>query len=173
MKITPENKELKKDEVARFQNCRYISASESAWKLLNQPIHRRSHSVMKLTCHLPQEQCIVFEEGSALQALEAGEPETMLTAWFKKNQEDPKARSVLYPDFPKKFTWVGGKKEWKTREKCSDTVLGRVPCVPFNIKTMELYCLRILLHHVPGAVDYESLRTVKDVVCATFQAACI
>ena len=38
---------------------------------------------------------------------------------------------------------------------------------------MKLYCLRILLHHVPGAVDYDSLRTVKDVVCATFQAACI
>ena len=173
MKITSENKKLEKDEVARFQNCRYISASESAWKHLNQAIHGRLHSVMKLACQLPQEQCIVFEEGSALQALEAGEPETLLTAWFKKNQEDPKARSVLYPDFPKKFTWVGGKKEWKTRERCSDNVLGRVPCVPFNIKTMELYFLRVLLYHVPGAVDYVSLRTVKDVVGATFQTACI
>ena len=30
LKITEDNKELEKDEVARFQNCRYLSASESA-----------------------------------------------------------------------------------------------------------------------------------------------
>ena len=173
MKITPENKDLEKDEVARFQNCRYLSASESAWKLLNQPIHGRSHSVVKLTCHLEQDQCIIFEKGLALQALEAGEPETMLTAWFKTNQEDPEARLVLYPDFPKKYTWMAGKKQWKLRERGSDSVLGRVPCVPFNVHTMELYCLRLLLHHVPGAVDFSSLKTVNDIVCETFQAACI
>ena len=173
MKITPENKELENDEVAKYQNCRYLSASESAWKLLNQPIHGRSHSVLKLTCHLEQEQCIMFEEGSALQALEAGEPETMLTAWFKKNQEDPEARLILYPDFPKHYTWINGKKEWKVRQRGSENMFGRVPCVPFNIHTMELYCLRILLHHVPGAVDYNSLKTVNGVRCETFQAACI
>ena len=126
---------------------------------------------MKLTCHLPHEQCVVFEEGSAAQALEAGEPETMLTAWFRKNQEDTEAKSILYPDFPKKFTWMSGKKEWKTRQKGLDTVLGRVPCVPFNIKTMELYCLRLLLHHVPGAESFSSLRTVNGAVQPTFQAA--
>ena len=49
VKITEENKEIKKDEVTRFLNCRYLSASESAWKLLGHAIHGRSHAVMKLT----------------------------------------------------------------------------------------------------------------------------
>ena len=38
---------------------------------------------------------------------------------------------------------------------------------------MELFCLRLLLHHVPGAVDYNSLKTVNGVESETFQAACI
>ena len=128
---------------------------------------------MKLTCHLEHEQCIVFDEWPALNALEAGEPETMLTAWFKKNKEDPGARTILYPDFPKHYTWMSGKKEWKLRQRGSENMLGRVPCVPFNIHTMELYCLRLLLHHVPGALDFSSLKTVKGVGCESFQAACI
>ena len=49
-----------------------------------------------------------------------------------------------------------------------------MPSVPFNVKTLELYSLRLLLHHVPGAaVSFESLRTVAGNVCPTFQAACI
>ena len=60
MKITEENQDLKHDEVAKYQNCRYISASESAWKLLGNQIHRKSHAVMKLTCHLEQQQAVIF-----------------------------------------------------------------------------------------------------------------
>ena len=103
VKITEENKEIKKDEVTRFLNCRYLSASESAWKLLGHAIHGRSHAVMKLTCHLPHEQSVLFGEGDALNALLAGEPDTHLTAWFKRNEVDDDARLILYPDFPKKI----------------------------------------------------------------------
>ena len=152
VKITEENKGIEKDEVAKFQNCRYLSASESAWKLLNHPIHGRSHAVMKLTCHLEHEQSVIFDKGEALEALEAGEPDTHLTAWFKKNKIDENAKEILYPDFPKKYTWDIKEREWKIRKRQFNT-LGRVPSVPFNIKTMELYSLRLLLHHVPGAND--------------------
>ena len=172
VKITEENRNIAKDEVAKFQDCRYLSASESAWKLLNHPIHGKSHAVMKLVCHLEHEQSVIFEEGAAVEALQAGEPDTHLTAWFQTNQIDENARSVLYPDFPKKYTWDKSQREWKIRKQKFNT-LGRVPSVPFNIKTLELYSLRLLLHHVPGAVDYTALRTVNDTVLPSFQAACI
>ena len=135
VKITDENKEMEKDEVLRFLNCRYLSASESAWKLLGHPIHGRSHTVMKLTCHLPQEQSILFEKGDANNALMSGEPETHLTAWFKRNMIDQDARSVLYPDFPKKYTWDNKEKIWKIRKQ-KFNIFGRVPSVPFNIKNL-------------------------------------
>ena len=172
IRITEDNKEIEKDEVSRFQNCRYLSASESAWKLFNQQIHGRSHAVMKLTCHLEHEQSVVFDKGEALQALEAGEPDTHLTAWFERNKIDDTAKLILYPDFPKKYTWDRGDRKWKIRQK-KFNILGRVPSVPFNIKTLELYSLRLLLHHVPGALDYTCLRTVGGTVFPSFQAACI
>ena len=95
-----------------------------------------------------------------------------MTAWFKINEIDEDARTVLYPDFPKKFTWNHAEKKWKIRKQNFNT-FGRIPSVPFNIKTLELFSMRLLLHHVPGAVDYTSLRTVNGVVFSTFQEACI
>ena len=38
---------------------------------------------------------------------------------------------------------------------------------------MELFSLRLLLHHVPGAINFVHLRTVNEIVYPTFQAACI
>jgi hypothetical protein len=35
----------------------------------------------------------------------------------------------------------------------------------------ELYYLRMLLHHIPGATCYEDMRTVNSQVYPTFQAA--
>ena len=61
---------------------------------------------------------------------------------------------------------------WKIRKQ-KFNIFGRVPSVPFNIKTLELFSLRLLLHHVSGAVDFENLRTINGNVFPTFQAACI
>ena len=159
------------NEIEQFLDCRYLSASESVWKLFGFNIHGKSHTVMKLSCHLESEQTVLMEEGEELKALLAGEPETTLTAFFKKNIEDPQAREVLYPDFPSMFTWKTDTKEWKTRK--IGTALGRIPTVPFNMRTMELYSLRVILHHVPGATSYAQLRTVKGKVFPTFHSACI
>ena len=70
------------------------------------------------------------------------------------------------------LTWDSGKKKWKRRKQKFNTI-GRVPSVPFNIRTMELFSLRLLLHHVPGAINFVHLRTVNEIVYPTFQAACI
>ena len=115
---------------------------------------------------------MLFDQGSGLEALSKGEPKTTLTAWFQINKSDEKARLLLYPDFPKKYTWNQNGKKWQRRKRdCNN--LGRIPCVPFNVKTIELYCLRILLHHVPGACGYDELKTVNGNILPSFQAACV
>ena len=48
-----------------------------------------------------------------------------------------------------------------------------MPTVPFNLKTMELYSLRVLLHHVKRATSFEELRTIGEHIFPTFQSACI
>ena len=91
------------DEINQFLDCRYISASESIWKLYGFNIHGKSHTVMKLCCHLESEQSVLMKEGEELMALLAGEPETTLTAFFKNNAVDPKARNLLYPEYPSMY----------------------------------------------------------------------
>ena len=51
-----------------------MSAPESIWKLHGFIIHGKSHTVMKLSCHLESEQSVLMEEGEELKALLAGEP---------------------------------------------------------------------------------------------------
>ena len=60
------------NEVENFMNARYLGASECVLKIFKIPIHYRSHSVVKLACHLPGEQAVLFEEGQEGQALESG-----------------------------------------------------------------------------------------------------
>ena len=159
------------DEVKQFLDCRYLSASESIWKIYGFSVHGKSHTVFKLSCHLESEQSVVMEEGEEMKALLAGEPETTLTAFFKMNCENPEARNLIYPDFPNKYTWNASQKKWVKRK--FGYAIGRIPTVPFNVKTMDLYCLRVLLHHIPGPTSFEDLRTINGNIFPSFHAACI
>ena len=162
------------DEVENFINARYLGASECVLKILKFPIHYRSHSVVKLACHLPGEQSVLFEEGEEGEALDRGEPETRLTAFFKANaedeSEDKSARSLLYTEFPGHFNY--GKGKWTKKKQNLGKAIGRIPTVSLCAKQMETYSLRILLNHVRGPTCFEDLRTVEGAVLSTFQEAC-
>ena len=167
-----ENKENSEviNEVENFTNARYLGASESVLKIFKIPIHYRSHSVVKLACHLPGEQAVLFEEGHEGDALERGEPSTTLTAFFEKNKHDETARNFLYTEFPGYFTYSKGK--WQNKKQNIGKALGRIPTVSLCAKTMETYSLRILLNHIRGPTCYDDLKTVDGVVSNTFQEAC-
>ena len=158
------------NEVENFTNARYLGASESVLKIFKIPIHYRSHSVVKLACHLPGEQAVLFEEGHEGDVLERGDPATSLTAFFEKNKEDETARKFLYTEFPGYFTYIKG--QWQKKKQNIGKALGRVPTVSLCAKTMETYSLRTLLNHVRGPTCYEDLKTVDGVVLDTFQEAC-
>ena len=164
-------KQNERNEVTQFVSARYISASESVWKLLNFPIQGKSHAVVKLACHLPLNQSVFFKAGEEEDALERGKEDTMLTAWFAANQVSEEARTVLYSNFPEEFVYQN--KAWKPRKAGHGKTIGRVPAVPLNPHTMEQYSLRLILHHVPGAQSFEDLRTVSDVLHPTFQSAAV
>lgn len=63
--------ELQLDEVSNFVNCRYLSAPEAMWRLLEFKMHDRSHAVIRLPVHLPNQQSITFLAGQEEQALQA------------------------------------------------------------------------------------------------------
>jgi hypothetical protein len=93
---------------------------------------------------------------------------SMLTEYFKMNIQDPNARQYLYREFLEHYIWVKSGKYWKLRKQRFQ--IGRL--VYANPSKGCRYYLRILLNHVRGATSYETLRTVRDVVCPTFRDAC-
>ena len=54
----------------------------------------------------------------------------------------------------------------------SDSV-GRIPVINLNPHQSELYFMRLLLYHRPGALSFEDLRTIDGELQPTFQAACL
>ena len=164
---------------------RYLSASEAAWKMRQFKITDRSHSVQKLSCHLENDQYIVYPEDNPQQGLERGALHTTLTAYFlangPPNPDDPDdkltaadrllARTLTYSDFPSKFTFLN--RRWHRRQSGIGKTIGRIPIIPYNIHCMEKYALRLILHNKRGASSYADLKTVNGVTHISFQAAAI
>jgi ATP-dependent DNA helicase PIF1 len=160
------------DEVKRYEQCRYIGASEAAFRIFRFPIQERHPAVMSLAVHLPNQQRVAFDPNFAENALQRAE-KTQLTAFFATNQSDESARKIPYPDFPEHFTFNEQSKMWKRRARPKNgtpEMIGRVFTVHPN--QGDVFYLRMLLHHTAGSRSYEELRTVEGTVCETFKKAC-
>ena len=163
------------DEVAAFRDLRSIGASEACWRLFGFEMSDRSPAVVALQVHLEHQQLIFFQPGEERQAVEGEPRRTQLTAWMAYNREsaaeDPECLQVLYPDFPKKYRWDAGQKRWHRRRNVQAApTIGRV--VSLTPRHGDVFYLRVLLHHVPGATAFAELRTVDGQVYATHQEAC-
>ncbi len=89
---------LATNEIQRFTDARYISASEALWRLFGFLISQKYPPVEKLPVHLEGEQVVLIHEGETPQAAAERSTKTQLTEFFKLNQEEPEARQHLYPD---------------------------------------------------------------------------
>lgn len=167
------------NEVQTFQAGRYVSSNEAAWRLLGFPLHERHPTVTHLAVHLENGERVYFTERNFQERL-SSPPKTTLTAFFQLCQTDPFAKTLLYAEVPRYYTWNASRKEWKRRiqgarvedwpgVKSSDA-LGRVYTV--HVTNMECYCLRLLLHHVRGPTSYRDLKIVNGQECATYREAC-
>ncbi|XP_055924554.1 uncharacterized protein LOC129956648 [Argiope bruennichi] len=173
----------KNDEITRYQMGRYISSNEAIWHILSFPIHERDPSVQHLAIHLENGQRVYFTEENVLQrALEA--PKTTLTEFFtlceKSDIFGQFAKTLIYSDVPRYFTWNKSGKKWEPRKqgKSHPSITGI-----FKAKTLrrlytvhpkqhECFYLRLLLVNVPGPTSFEFLRTVNGRVFNTYQDAC-
>lgn len=167
------------DEITQFQMGRYISSNEAVWRILGFNIHERYPTVVHLSVHLENGQRVYFTEDNAQQRA-AQPPNTTLTAFFRLCQTNEFARSLLYHEVPKYFTWNTSKNEFQRRKqgaivpghpdvRASDA-LGRVYTVhPSNA---ECFYLRMLLHEVRGPTSFQTIKTIDGEVCETYREAC-
>ncbi|XP_072392261.1 uncharacterized protein [Diabrotica undecimpunctata] len=173
----------KNDEIARYQMGRYISSNEAIWHILSFPIHDRDPAVQHLAIHLENGQRVYFTEENVLQrAFEA--PKTTLTEFFTLCQKPDVfgqfAKTLVFGDVPRYFTWNKSSKKWEPRKQGKPhpsitgifkaKALGRLYTVHPNQR--ECFYLRLLLVNVPGPTSFEFLRTVNGRVFNTYQDAC-
>lgn len=73
-------------------------------------MHDRSHAVVRLPVHLPNQQRVTFEEGYEAEALLAAHAgHTKLESWFQLNIEDASAMCLLYTDIPLHYVYTQNK----------------------------------------------------------------
>lgn len=167
------------DEITRYQVGRYVSCNEAIWRIFSFPIHERYPTVTHLAVHLENGQRVYFTAANAAQRAQTP-PATTLTSFFSICQSDPFARTLLYSEMPRYYTWNASSKKFQRRKQGdvvpghpdvrSTEALGRIYTV--HPKNDECFYLRLLLVNVRGPTSFESLRTVNGVVLPTFRAAC-
>ncbi|KAJ8909484.1 hypothetical protein NQ315_007932 [Exocentrus adspersus] len=160
------------DEVRNYLDCRYVSSMEAAWRLLEFPLHGRSHAVIVLPVHLPGRQNITFGVEDDVEELEARlAKRTKLEAWFELNRRSADSRQYRYFEIPEHYVWENRNAQWNPRRQVSKAI-GCIAEVTPTAANRELYFLRLLLRHVPGASSFEDLRTVNGTLLDTFREAC-
>ncbi len=77
------------DEIKKYLDCRYVFASEAAWRIFKFDMHERFRIVERLQYHLPNQQMVLFVDDDDVQevATQSTISRMMLTEWFKTNQE--------------------------------------------------------------------------------------
>jgi hypothetical protein len=159
------------DEIKKYLDCRYVSASEAAWRIFKFDMHEWFPIVERLQYHLSNQQMVLFRDDDDVQevATRSAISRTMLIEWFKTNQESEVARSLTFDRFPQQWVWNRKLKRWTLRKQ--GFAIGRMYYAHPTLG--ERYYLRMLLNCVKGATSYEHLRTVDGREHDTFKDACI
>src|SRR5436190_24363760 len=94
---TTENNELL-DEIKMYLDARYVSSSESIWRIFHYKMHGRIPNVQRLAVHLPDHQTLTFSEGTDLSNVIEHNitHKTTLTSWFQENVENSDAQNYKY-----------------------------------------------------------------------------
>ena len=83
------------DEISDFQNARYVSSNEAAWRILEFPLHERDPPVQQLAVHLENGQHVYFTEDTASDRASRDPPKTTLTEFFALCRLDDFAKTLL------------------------------------------------------------------------------
>ncbi|GBN21197.1 hypothetical protein AVEN_214320-1 [Araneus ventricosus] len=162
---------LDHDEILSLLDGRYVSAPEAMWRLNEFNISGKSHTVVLLVVHLPDQQATVYQDGLEEETVaRAATRQTTLTAWFEPNKNDQDSHNYLYTDIPHYYIFNTSAMKWQKRQRGGEQVIGRMPVV--SIQDSERHYLRLLFLRKLGAVSFDDLKTVDGIVCNTFQQAC-
>jgi hypothetical protein len=75
------------NEIKKYFNCCYVSASKVAWRIFKFDMHERFPVLERLQYHLPNQQMVLVDDDDDVKEMAARSAisKTMLTEWFKIN----------------------------------------------------------------------------------------
>ncbi|XP_008557719.1 uncharacterized protein LOC103578405 [Microplitis demolitor] len=163
------------DEIQDYIDGRYVGPVEAWWRIFNKELQNKSHTVMRLPVHWPNQQTITINSPETEDSIQnALEKQTMLIDYFALNSRDFEARNLTYAEIPSLYVF---KKQKKfniyscRRRKSHFNVICRMYSVSPN--QIELFHLRLLLVNVKGAPSFEDLKTVNGITYDTYVATCL
>jgi len=94
------------DEIHNYIEARYVGPVEACWRILSKKLQDKSHAIMRLPVHLPNEQNIIIENESTEDAITTALNQvTMLIDYFSLNLRDEEARQYLYIEILRYYTF--------------------------------------------------------------------
>ncbi|XP_074109289.1 uncharacterized protein LOC141534044 [Cotesia typhae] len=100
-----QNRIVNHDEIKDFLEGRYVGPVEACWRILNKELHNKSHTVIRLPVHLPNQHTITIDPENTENIQNALEKETMLIDYFALNARDPEARNLFYSEIPSHYVF--------------------------------------------------------------------
>ncbi|XP_018307764.1 uncharacterized protein, partial [Mycetomoellerius zeteki] len=141
-----ENIIIDHDEIHNYIETRYVGPVEASWRILGKKLQDKSHVVLRLPVHLPNEQNITIENECVEDVLfSVVDQVTMLIDYFALNLRDEEAKNYLYTEIPRYYTF---KK------------------IKINDKNVSRWTKR-------RATSFQNLKVVNGETHQTFPAACL
>ncbi|XP_034945195.1 uncharacterized protein [Chelonus insularis] len=161
--------------VSNSDNNAIFRPAEAVWRILSKPLQEKSHSIIRLPIHLPNQQnLLINNDCDEAEIRNVLEKQTMLIDFFVLNARDQNARKYIYTDIPYHYVF---KKEnrsntfhWVQRQKQFKVISRMYSVSPSQV---ELFHLRLLLTKVKGPKSYEDIRTVNGHTYDTYMNTCL
>ena len=95
------------DEVRSFIKTRYAFIPiKACYRILNKPLLCKSHSIIRLAVHVPQQQSIIIHDIDDDVAVEAAlNRSSTLLSYFDFNKQDISARQYIYAEIPAHYVF--------------------------------------------------------------------
>lgn len=93
----PNDNVINHDEVKNFVDARYVGPVEAAWRIFSKKLQDKSHSIVRLPVHLPNQQSITINDDCNEQDLLAAlQRQSILIDYFSLNVRDPSIYDNTY-----------------------------------------------------------------------------
>ncbi|CAK8530235.1 unnamed protein product [Lathyrus sativus] len=104
------------DEIKQYLDCRYVSPSETCWRIFSYSIYGRKLTVERLFFHMEGENSVYYKDFEHIRTLllKPSVIESMFTSWFVANTRYEEAKLLTYSHFVSKFVYDKKKKVLET-----------------------------------------------------------